>query len=253
MADKSDALILEALGRAVAEPAGLPLVGNKTRPGLFLATAAAKQAAQHCKDQGLLRVVRTENKGKTTQEICALTEKGLAFLLEQVNPREAVQAFVRALEARQTQVGELLASARATQSNLDALKTTAEKVLQHVQQRKQNPLPLPCDKPAANGSEVWLTIVLAHLQRWQAGGSLDDCPLPDLFRVARQTAPALTVGQFHDGLRRLHDNAKIYLHPWTGPLYEIPEPAFALLVGHGIAYYASLRNQESGNQESGIR
>ena len=28
---------------------------------------------------------------------------------------------------------------------------------------------------------------------------------------------------------------------WTGPLYAIPEPPLALLVGHEIAYYASPR------------
>ena len=53
--------------------------------------------------------------------------------------------------------------------------------------------------------------------------------------------PSLTIGQFHDSLRRLHEMEKIYLHPWTGPLYEIPEPACALLVGHEVAYYASVR------------
>jgi len=29
--------------------------------------------------------------------------------------------------------------------------------------------------------------------------------------------------------------------PWTGPLYDLPEPHFALLVGHEVAYYASSR------------
>ena len=31
------------------------------------------------------------------------------------------------------------------------------------------------------------------------------------------------------------------VHPWTGPMYEMPEPSFALLVGHEVAYYASYR------------
>jgi hypothetical protein len=65
--------------------------------------------------------------------------------------------------------------------------------------------------------------------------------LPELFRRLRDAYPSLTVGQFHDRLRLLHRGEKIYLHPWTGPLYELPEPACALLVGHEIAYYASLR------------
>jgi hypothetical protein len=80
-----------------------------------------------------------------------------------------------------------------------------------------------------------------HLETWHAAGVLEDCPLPELYRSARQAYPTLTIGQFHDSLRQLHERAQIYLHPWTGPLYEIPEPALALLVGHEIAYYASTR------------
>jgi hypothetical protein len=53
---------------------------------------------------------------------------------------------------------------------------------------------------------------------------------------------SLTIGLFHDGLRGLCEAQCIYLHPWTGPLYDMPEPALALLVGHEIAYYASFRH-----------
>jgi hypothetical protein len=91
-----------------------------------------------------------------------------------------------------------------------------------------------------NGAETWLADVLTHLAGWQTRGRLQDCPLPELYCVARQAAPSLTIGRFHDGLRALHDRRQIDLQPWTGPLYEIPEPAVALLVGHAIAYYASL-------------
>ena len=51
----------------------------------------------------------------------------------------------------------------------------------------------------------------------------------------------MSVGLFHDALRQLHEDHQVYLHPWTGPLYALPEPAFALLVGHEVAYYASIR------------
>src|SRR5213596_1464453 len=71
LADKTTSLILDALSRAVADPAGVPLHG-KTASGLFTTTAAAKQAAQRCKDEGFLRIVRTETKGKTLHEICAI-------------------------------------------------------------------------------------------------------------------------------------------------------------------------------------
>ncbi len=81
----------------------------------------------------------------------------------------------------------------------------------------------------------------ARLVEWQASGASEDFPLPELYRRAQPTAPGLSLGGFHDALRRLHEAGRIYLHPWTGPLHALPEPSFALLVGHEIAYYASLR------------
>jgi hypothetical protein len=242
VADKSTQLVLEALTRAVGDPGGAPLHGGKSAPGLFPTSAAARQAAQRCKDEGYLRTVTTRARGKTVQEICAITEKGLAYLLSQVSPRQVLEDLVRALESRQAQVGELVATARQTQAGIDALRAVAEKVLAQVQQPK-SAVPLPCDKSEAsgNGTPPWTTAALAELTRWQASHATEDYPLPQLYRAVRKSAPALTLGQFHDGLRRLHEEEKIYLHPWTGPLYEIPEPAYALLTGHQIAYYASLR------------
>ena len=49
------------------------------------------------------------------------------------------------------------------------------------------------------------------------------------------------IGEFHDCLRQLYADGTITLPAWTGPLYALPEPQYALLIGHGIAYYASLR------------
>ena len=91
MADKSTQLILEALSRAAADPTGLPLFVGKNAPGLFAASAPAKQAAKRCMDDDYLRVVRTEKRGKAVQEICTLTDKGLEYLLRQVSPRQVLQ------------------------------------------------------------------------------------------------------------------------------------------------------------------
>jgi hypothetical protein len=237
VADKPTQLILDALGRAMAEPAGLPLHAAKSAPGLFAATTPARQAAQRSKDEGYLKVVRTETRGKTVHEVCALTEKGLAYLLEQVSPRVALEELVRSLQARATQVGELIAAARQAQATFDALQSVAERVLEQV----GRPGGTAVRGPAANGSETWKAGLLSYLAQWQTARPSEDCPIPELYRQALKAGPGLTIGHFHDGLRQLRDAEQIYLHPWTGPLYEIPEPAFALLVGHEVAYYASLR------------
>jgi len=80
--------------------------------------------------------------------------------------------------------------------------------------------------------------ILAHLAERRGP---TDCTLPELFRVLSVLNPAPSIGEFHDCLRTLYADGAITLPAWTAPLYQIPEPQLALLVGHGIAYYASLR------------
>src|SRR5262249_12074506 len=117
---------------------------------------------------------------------------------------------VRALEARQAQAADLLAVARQMQATLDALKASAEQVLRQVP-----PVASAADGTAAP-ADAWKEDTLAFLANWHASGASEDCPLPELFRQARQAEPALSIGRFHDGLRQLHDGEQIYLHPWTG-------------------------------------
>lgn len=263
MADKSTQLVLDALTRAVADPAGQPLFGNKTIPGLFAASGPAKVAAQRCKEEDFLRVVRTETRGKNEFEICALTEKGLAHLISQTSPREVLEDLVHAVEGRREQLDSLSSSFEQTRATLDALKAAAEKVLAEVV--RTSPFPTtttpnelwekfqasapvngngtpPAAKPSPAEMQASLErSLLALLDQWNLSGAMADYPLPELYNRACQTPKQYTLGQFHDALRRLHESAHIYLHPWAGPLYDMPEPAVALLVGHEIAYYASIR------------
>jgi hypothetical protein len=242
MVDKSQPLILEALSRAAAQPAGLPLHSSKTAPGLFATSAAAKVLAKRCKDEGLLRIVRTETRGKTVQEICALSEQGLAYLLEQSSPKKVLETLLRELESRQAEVTELVATARHMQTSLDGLSAIVAKALHALQHPPgSSGTPTNNGNGTVAGAEPWVADVLTHLRNWRGTAGLEDCPLPELYRALQARTPGLSIGQFHDGLRRLHAQHQVYLHPWSGPLYELPEPALALLIGHVVAYYASLR------------
>jgi hypothetical protein len=123
------------------------------------------------------------------------------------------------------------------QTTLEGIKASAEKVLGQMPA-----VPTGVAGVAGlGGVGGWKESALTFLARRQVSGASEDCPLPELFRQAQQAAPTLSIGSFHDALRQLHDGGQIYLHPWTGPLYAIPEPLYALLVGHEIAYYASPR------------
>jgi hypothetical protein len=252
VADKASQMVLAALSRAAADADGLPLLATRAAPGLFPATALGKQAALRCQEEGFLQPLSAlmrdyhrpddgPRKGKAAEPY-AITDKGFAYLLSQSSPRPVLEDLVRVLEQRQAQVADLAAAVRQLHQGLEALRASADKVLQAVARPAETPA-----APHLNGTPPALEsppdgdVLLTCLERWQDSGAAEDCPLPELYRRARDAWKALTLGRFHDELRRLHDAGLIYLHPWTGPLYQVPEPPYALLVGHLVAYYASLK------------
>jgi hypothetical protein len=226
LADKLSLLLLDALGRASLAPGGSPLFATKAAPGLFPSTATARLAAQKAREDGLIRPVAADPSGKSDSDRYAATDAGLAFLLRQSSPKQVLEDLARAIETRHTQVADLLTVGREMQSELVALKLILGQLAPNL------------GEPAAAD---WLADLHGQLNEWDAAG---DFPLPELFRRLRTAHPTLSIGRFHDGLRELHDREQVYLHPWTGPLYAMPEPAFALLIGHEIAYYATLRSDK---------
>lgn len=247
MADKSTQLILDALARAAVEPAGLALFGNKAEPGLFPGTAIARIAADRAKSDGLLQVVEGGPNGRAKYEHCILTEKGREYLTHRANPRQVLEDFVRILEDRHAAVDELARSVQGMATQLESLRTVVEQLLPRFTDHpgtngaSMNGVLAPPRPAVSAASDSLIADVRERLAEWHAtAGASQDCPLPDLYRRLQSTGRA-SVGQFHDALRQLHDDHQIYLHPWTGPLYALPEPAFALLVGHEVAYYASIR------------
>jgi len=151
VADKLTHQILDALTRVAAEPNGLALYASKADAGLFPNTALAKPAAQKCLADDLLRVVGTDPSGKAARDRYGLTEKGWEFLLAAVNPKQVLEDFVRVLESRAGEVGELLATARRMADSLQGLKDAVARVLPGVTAaRVEKPTP-PAPLPSGRG------------------------------------------------------------------------------------------------------
>jgi hypothetical protein len=237
LADKSNQLILEALHRAASEPGGAPLFSSKKAPGLFPGSASARPAAERCQQMGFLRPAVSRTANCTIAEAFAITDKGLDFLLSQLSPKQVLEDISAQIERRQVQLQELAGTVRSWLDETAALREVVSRVVRELQAQGVR----------ANGelSEStlarWFDDALQFLRTWPATHASGDCPLPELHRHLGTTAPNLSIGAFHDGLRRMRERELIYLHPWTGPLYDLPEPAHALLVGHEVAYYASAR------------
>ncbi|QVL30479.1 hypothetical protein KIH39_16650 [Telmatocola sphagniphila] len=235
MADRATKLILDALTRASTEPDGMPLFSSKSEEGLFPSTAVAKTTAERCREDGLF----TFQTSSGNREVATLSEKGLQYLLHHSNPRQVLEDFVRILEQRQREVDSISNHLLGLKKTIEGMHST----LRELKVRFSTP------SSGTNGHVAKLLeksddavetqqILLKNLQAWRNENAAQDIPLPKLYQQTMSEPDKL--GAFHDALRKLHEQGKIALHPWTGPLYALPEPAFALLIGHEIAYYANV-------------
>lgn len=231
--EKTTQLIVQALCRALLQPEGAPAVAARQRIGLFPATAAGKLAAERCLQEGWLVPIPNASNGNKNDH-WTITEKGKRYLGERVPPKQLVEDFLRALEVRNDQFAKIVDSVRGAQRGIAELCSMLRPLVAFPDSEADSKASFPASQ----------AVMRALRDCHGANGAHEDVPLPVLFARVRGICPELTLGMFHDALRQLHESEAIWLHPWTGPLYEIPDPHFALLVGHEIVYYASPRNTE---------
>src|SRR5262249_16742015 len=131
---------------------------------------------------------------------------------------------------------------------LQDIKTTVEGTLQSLHSQKEMVLKLvdrlrppdlssiqrslPRDgmnspSPAASPASDCLNQALEYVAAYQRRNPYGHCPLPELYHQVGQPA-GLTIGQFHDGLRRLVQQGHLRLHPFTGAAYQLQDEQFAL-------------------------
>ena len=86
-------------------------------------------------------------------------------------------------------------------------------------------------------ARIWAPPLLQHVQQQKRQAPLRPLDLPQLFRFARSRQPALSLGSFHDLVRRMADAGQVRLSPFTQAMYQLPEPECAMIVGREIMYY----------------
>ena len=247
--DRVEYTVLEALKRALAEPGEQRLYRSGKLPGLFATRTGANAAAAHrAVSEGLLEVVRTEEKGKLTVEWARLTPAGVSFLHAHEAPRAVLEELHAALQTTKAGVPVWLDGMRQEVHALsDRLAVEMDKLMHRLDalsQRVEEALRrTDADVPAlADGVArvvPWAADVILHLDRRRQSGAAGDCPLPELFAALRHRRPDVTLSEFHDGLRRLDDLHAISLRPFAGRPEELTEPEYALLDGANVLYYAT--------------
>jgi hypothetical protein len=249
MADKLEETLVEALKQALAEPHEQRLYKSGKLAGLFPGRSGVSgDAAASALREGLLEIVRTETRGKTVIEWVKPTPRGVNFLHEKESPLLVLRELLAVLQANrdgvpawlatihqhlQTLEGRLTEETQRWSNRLEALGRRVEEALK----RANVSSPQLSDGMAA--AVPWGLDALTYLFRRQAGGASTDCPLPELFKAVTQFHAGLTVKDFHDGLRRLHDRGALRLVPFNQPPKELPEPEYALLDSGSVYYFVA--------------
>jgi hypothetical protein len=249
MADKVTEALVEALKQALAEPGEQRLFRSGKLPGLFAGRSGANaEAATRAVQDGLLEVVRTDVKGKTSVEWARATPRGVAFLHDHESPVRALQELRDVLQAARDGVPRWLSEMRQQMQALEtALTDNAGRWTQRLDVLAQRVEEALRRAEAGGGAQAngavpvvpWAVDALAYLDRRQSSGAAGPCPLPELFAALREQAPELSVKAFHEGLRRLYDLRALDLSPFNGPTEELPEPEYALPYGAAVLYYAA--------------
>lgn len=193
---------------------------------------AARRTLDALATRGLI-----ELDGPDSRRVARLTDAGRAFLVASDNPRVLLEDLLRAIEQQSDQLRDLETAFRQQRNELAHHHARIADVLMRVK----------ADHPAASPAATLFSpeLVRELLESHARSGHPGACSIDVLFHGLRERCPSLTIGQFHDGIRAMHDAGMLRLGPWTGPLYQIAEPALALLIGHEVLYYVDLARRDA--------
>jgi hypothetical protein len=239
-------LALQVLSHALNDPSPKVLHGGKGKGIFESAAAAAKQAAQFCLEQRWLEATgQFEGKGKSRKELYRITSAGIRAVLDHSEPVTLLRDSLTVLERQAGQFQFLQATITNTLAALQSQKEMVaklsdklrppdvEKVLQKMSRGSE-----ASTATRSPGADLeWLSGAVAYLADYQRRQPFGHCPLPELFHGVAEPR-GVTIGGFHDGLRRLVQEGRIRLHPYTGPAYQLQDEQYALVAGQEIKYYA---------------
>jgi len=274
---QAEPLALEALARLLGEPSPRVLHGPKPVPGIFAgASAAEKAAAKHCLDNGWIAPTgEAVGKGKTRKELYRLAPAGVQAVLAKSDPTALLQALadsVARLDERAAGIAQSVETAsEAMRRQLEAfmrnllrdfastlrplesfpvavqeLKAALAKTLEKVKPMDLDELTRklartgPHAQSPPHAGSAWGEDVIRMAAEQKQRNAYQRLTLPQVFERLRAKHPALTLGQFHDGLRRLQEDKRIRLGPFTQALATLDDPRNALYLDREVKYYVDL-------------
>lgn len=223
-------LVDAGLRRALVEPGGSLLHTAKDGElGLFPLSALGKRAAVKALHEGYL-----ESAPEIGGEAARITPKGQERIAQNLCPKTILDDFVRILEHRQIVAKQMFSAAQKQMEQLDRMQLGLTELRLAILKRDALLEPAPLE---SSFGEIALTKVRQILANHEREFETDYLLFQLYDRLTEQLGP-FSIGIFHDLLRVWQREGFVALHPWSGPLYQLPRPEVALLTGHEIACYA---------------
>jgi hypothetical protein len=244
-AEKQSELVLDALKAAVAVPGEHRLFRWGKLGGLFpsrLGVSAA--AARFVLAEGLLEPVRTEARGRLIVEWVRATPLAIRYLDAHDSPKAVLRELREVIGETRSGVPVWMAQARDEASQLatrfehfgrellrrlDALDERVDAAIRRAE------VATPKLGEAMLKRVPWSPAVLQYLDSLKANGRDGQASLAELFTAARTHDPAMTLLEFHEGIRALANGGIVQLKPGSGS--DIREPEYAVEVGGRMMWW----------------
>lgn len=266
----SEGLALDRLAALLSDPAGRVLHGGKGIVGVFPgASAAEKAAAQLCLERGWLAPTgEFQGKGRTRKEVYRLTPAGAQAVLARSDPTDLLRSLRDGLEKLdgkvssavqevQARLADALAAMKsamqaalepmAALTTLGDIKQTIALTLERVKPvnaaeilGKLSAPPPPSASSSPRNADDWHDVVLRLAAEQRQRNPFQRLTLSQLYERLKNERPGLSLGEFHDGLRRLHQEKRIRLGPYTQALATLDDPNNALYLDREVKYYVEL-------------
>lgn len=222
---RSESVGTEPLRRLLASGGSLPTWKRGREEGAFGSkTPAAQRSLETLVSLGLVR--REDDAG---DERLVLEPAGRAELLRREGTLDLLEDLVRAADRAGERLERMEAGVRRQRELLRDQTGFLRRLLAD-----------PHGVADPDERDARLLDLIEEMEDGLSPGAADPT-LAELMRRALAVDASWSIGLVHDSLRRLHAAERIRLSPWTGPLYGVPEPAVAMLIGHEVLYYVRLR------------
>lgn len=240
--DQRKFALLEALKAAAQHGSEIRLYRRAKQPGLF--DTRDRPIADDAVRDGLIEIVRIETVGKSAVEWVRVTKAGLDLLLQSESPARALEELRAVLQLNEagipiwladmqnrldTLTNQFVAEVVQIKAQLDQLAKRTSEAITQIEQAQASAQPAP-------SSIAWAQDALVVLEERTHVGQGDRCSLRDLFAALQETHVALTIREYHQGLKRLQEGGLLTLLPDV-PNGEAPGPEYALLDAGTVYYY----------------